>query len=75
MSDFRTKNGAKHRMPLLYHEGAHPDERELREFARANLAHFKAPHSVTFVNELTKNAIGKIQKYILRAKQPAIAPQ
>ena len=44
-------------------------------FARENLAHFKAPHSVTFVNELPKTATGKIQKYILRKQQPAIAPQ
>jgi fatty-acyl-CoA synthase len=51
------------------------DERELCEFARAKLAHFKAPHSVTFVNELPKTATGKIQKYILRARRPAIAPQ
>ncbi len=51
------------------------DERELREFARTNLAHFKAPHSVTFVTELPKTATGKIQKYILRAQRPAIAPQ
>jgi fatty-acyl-CoA synthase len=27
------------------------------------LAHFKAPHSVTFVKELPKTATGKIQKY------------
>ena len=51
------------------------DEHELREFTRANLAHFKAPHSVTFVNQLPKTATGKIQKYILRAQRPAIAPQ
>src|SRR5438874_13696876 len=36
-------------------QGARADERELREFARANLAHFKTPHSVTFVKELSKN--------------------
>jgi fatty-acyl-CoA synthase len=60
---------------VVLHEGAHADERELREFARANLAHFKAPHSVTFVTELPKTATGKIQKYILRAQRPAIAPQ
>jgi fatty-acyl-CoA synthase len=53
--------------------GAQTDEAELREFARANLAHFKAPHSVTFVKELPKTATGKIQKYILRAQRPAIA--
>src|SRR5437870_4656878 len=56
-------------------EGARADEGELLEFARANLAHFKAPHSVTFVNELPKTATGKIQKYVLRGKQPAISKQ
>src|SRR2546429_7004819 len=60
---------------VVLHEGARADERELREFARANLAHFKAPHSVSFVKELPKTATGKIQKYILRAQRPAIAPQ
>ena len=54
---------------------ARADERELCEFARTNLAHFKAPHSVTFVKELPKTATGKIQKYVLRAQRPAIAPQ
>src|SRR4029078_11916634 len=42
-------------------EGASCDDRALCEFARAKLAHFKAPHSVTFVNELPKTATGKIQ--------------
>src|SRR4029077_15490511 len=60
---------------VVLHEGATANERELCEFARAKLAHFKAPHSVTFVNELPKTATGKIQKYILRARRPAIAPQ
>ena len=41
---------------VVLKEGARADERELREFARANLAHFKAPHSVTFVKELPKTA-------------------
>jgi fatty-acyl-CoA synthase len=60
---------------VVLHEGEHAKERELLEFARANLAHFKAPHSVTFVNELPKTATGKIEKYILRAHRPAITPQ
>ena len=60
---------------VVLKEGTRADERELCEFARANLAHFKAPHSVTFVKELPKTATGKIQKYILRAHRPAIAPQ
>src|SRR5213080_165449 len=60
---------------VVLRQGAQTDEAELREFARAKLAHFKAPHSVTFVKELPKTATGKIQKYILRAQRPAIAPQ
>src|SRR5438128_1749560 len=48
---------------------------ELRTFTRDRLAHFKAPHSVTFIKELPKTATGKIQKYVLRARQSAIAAQ
>jgi fatty-acyl-CoA synthase len=51
------------------------DEAELREFARANLAHFKTPHSIAFVKELPKTVTGKIQKHILRGRSTAIAPQ
>jgi fatty-acyl-CoA synthase len=54
---------------------ANASEDELREFARANLAHFKAPHSVTFIDELPKTATGKIQKYVLRGRQNAITKQ
>src|SRR5438128_6660985 len=48
---------------------------ELREFARSHLAHFKAPHSVTFIEVLPKTATGKIQKYLLRGGRSAIAKQ
>jgi fatty-acyl-CoA synthase len=54
--------------------GADAGETELREFARANLAHFKAPHGFTFVAELPKTATGKVQKFVLRGR-PAIAKQ
>jgi fatty-acyl-CoA synthase len=60
---------------VVLREGAQTDEAELREFARASLAHFKAPHSVTSVKELPKTATGKIQKYTLRGRATAIAPQ
>jgi len=49
-------------------------EAELCEFARNNLAHFKAPHGVKFVDELPKTATGKVQKYLLRGR-PAINKQ
>jgi fatty-acyl-CoA synthase len=51
---------------IVLREGASATEAELRQFARENLAHFKAPQWVSFVNELPKTATGKIQKYVLR---------
>jgi fatty-acyl-CoA synthase len=48
---------------------------ELRQFTRDRLAHFKAPHSVTFVSELPKTATGKIQKYVLRGGRAGISRQ
>jgi fatty-acyl-CoA synthase len=65
---------APHAFVVLKNE-AIATEAELREFARANLAHFKAPHTVTFVSELPKTATGKIQKYVLRAGRAGIAQQ
>jgi fatty-acyl-CoA synthase len=50
-------------------------EEELREFARAKLAHFKVPQWFNFVEELPKTATGKIQKFVLRGRAPAIVPQ
>jgi fatty-acyl-CoA synthase len=55
--------------------GASATESDLIEFARARLAHFKAPHAVTFLPELPKTATGKIQKYVLRGGRSAIAKQ
>jgi fatty-acyl-CoA synthase len=50
-------------------------EAELIAFTRDRLAHFKAPHSVTFVKELPKTATGKIQKYVLRKGAAAVVRQ
>jgi fatty-acyl-CoA synthase len=48
---------------------------ELREFCRANLAHFKVPAAFNLVTELPKTATGKIQKYVLRGGRSAISRQ
>src|SRR3989454_1669714 len=55
--------------------GADATEDELIQLCRERLAHFKAPHSVTFVQELPKTATGKIQKYVLRKGAAAIVRQ
>jgi fatty-acyl-CoA synthase len=46
--------------------GQHAEEKELIEFCRARMAHFKAPTSVEFIATLPKTATGKIQKFALR---------
>jgi fatty-acyl-CoA synthase len=60
---------------VVLRAGQTATEQEIKDFARSRLAHFKAPQSVTFVNELPKTATGKIQKYILRGRAPAIVRQ
>ena len=56
-------------------EGASATEEELIAFVRKRLAHFKAPHGVTFVSELPKTATGKIQKFVLRGDAPNLTAQ
>jgi fatty-acyl-CoA synthase len=55
--------------------GATTTPEELRAHTRERLAHFKCPQSFTFVTELPKTATGKIQKFVLRGKRPAITAQ
>jgi fatty-acyl-CoA synthase len=53
---------------VVLKSGATATEAELIAHTRDRLAHFKAPHTVTFVQELPKTATGKIQRYLLRQK-------
>jgi fatty-acyl-CoA synthase len=60
---------------VVLRSGATATEEDIITFARGHLAHFKAPHGVTFVEELPKTATGKIQKFVLRAGSPNLARQ
>src|SRR5487761_1346054 len=60
---------------VVLRDGAAATEPELIAHTRDRLAHFKAPHSVTFVHELPKTATGKIQKYVLRKGAAAVVRQ
>ncbi len=60
---------------VVLREGTSATEAELIAFTRDRLAHFKAPHGVTFVTELPKTATGKIQKFVLRDGAPNLARQ
>jgi fatty-acyl-CoA synthase len=60
---------------IVLKPGASATSDELRGFTRERLAHFKTPHTVTFVSELPKTATGKIQKFVLRGGRAAISAQ
>jgi fatty-acyl-CoA synthase len=60
---------------IVLKAGAAATPEELRGFTRERLAHFKTPHTFTFLAELPKTATGKIQKFVLRGRRPAIAAQ
>jgi fatty-acyl-CoA synthase len=60
---------------IVLRKGKAATPEELRQYARDHLAHFKAPHGVTIIDELPKTATGKVQKYVLRDKRPGIATQ
>ncbi len=48
--------------------GAEPSEEQLTDHVRANLARFKVPREFHFVDELPRNATGKILKRELRGR-------
>ena len=52
---------------VVVREGATMTEEDVKEHARAHLAHYKVPRSVTFSPELPKTGSGKILKRELRA--------
>jgi fatty-acyl-CoA synthase len=51
---------------VVLREGAKSTEKEIIEFCRTRLAHFKCPTSVEFLAELPRTATGKLQKFKLR---------
>jgi fatty-acyl-CoA synthase len=60
---------------VVFKAGKSATSDALREFCRANMAHFKVPHAFTPINELPKTATGKIQKFVLRQGRPNITAQ
>ncbi len=51
---------------IVLREGMNATEEELIQFARDRISHFKCPKGITFLEELPKNASGKILKVQLR---------
>lgn len=53
---------------VVLREGQEVTEAEMIAFCRENMAHFKCPTSVEFLDELPRTATGKLQKFKLREK-------
>jgi malonyl-CoA/methylmalonyl-CoA synthetase len=49
-------------------QGAHPDEAGLIAALKSRLANFKVPKRIYVVSELPRNAMGKVQKNVLRER-------
>jgi len=50
---------------IITKPGEKQNEDELITWARDNLANFKVPRGITFLDELPRNASGKVQKFLL----------
>jgi acyl-CoA synthetase (AMP-forming)/AMP-acid ligase II len=51
---------------VIARAGEQPDPDEIRAWAKANMANYKVPRTVTIVDTLPMNASGKVLKYELR---------
>ena len=60
---------------VILQAGATATEDELKLHVRENLAHFKTPKWVSFVEDLPKTATGKVQKFMLRGGKAGITTQ
>ena len=47
-------------------EGQSASEQEIKEFCKGNIAHYKIPRYVIFVDEFPMTVTGKVQKFVMR---------
>jgi fatty-acyl-CoA synthase len=60
--------GERLRAFVVLHDGATLTEQAVKDHVRENLARFKAPRDVVFLDVLPRNATGKVLKRDLRAR-------
>jgi acyl-CoA synthetase (AMP-forming)/AMP-acid ligase II len=51
---------------IVLKEGEYADEKEMIDFCKGRIAHYKAPKRVIFLKELPKTGSGKVAKRVLR---------
>ena len=51
---------------IKLHEGESSDAEEIQEFCRDQIAHFKIPKHIRFVDEFPMTVTGKIQTFVMQ---------
>jgi len=49
-------------------EGERADDEEIREFCKGQIAHYKIPRYILFVEKFPMTVTGKVQKFVMRAR-------
>jgi len=63
-----TKYGEEVCAWIVLRQGEHATAEDIREFCQGQIAHYKIPRHIRFVDELPMTVTGKVQKFIMRAK-------
>ncbi|WP_277187401.1 AMP-binding protein [Caballeronia sp. BR00000012568055] len=53
---------------IVARPGENMSEQDVRDFCRGQIAHYKVPRHIRFVDELPMTVTGKVQKFIMRAR-------
>ena len=54
---------------IILRPGESAEEEEIRAFCEGNIAHYKVPHYIRFVDSFPTTVTGKTQKYIIREQE------
>ena len=59
---------------IIREDGSNIDEQDVLEFCKGQIAWYKTPKYIAFVNEFPMNAAGKILKYKMRDQAHELWP-
>ncbi|TKC88481.1 AMP-binding protein [Trinickia terrae] len=60
------KNGEELCAWIVLRQGEYATEEDIRDFCRGQIAHYKIPRYVRFVDEMPLTVTGKVQKFVMR---------
>ena len=63
--------GQRLRAFVVLEKGQKANEDELKDYIKKNLARYKVPREIVFLDELPRNATGKVLKRELKELEPA----